>query len=142
MSVKKSVMLSDSTVKIMESMTDKRNPDNSVAWSNQINRAIVVLDFLARTHLPDFTDQEWQTILNCYAGTCGSLERPPYRVASDLMDDLGLIDVEAHPDSELVKRIHGMSQVEQFSILVFVEKFWSHDWNHCKDFGEIKKALS
>jgi hypothetical protein len=135
-------MISDQTLKIMQSMTDQRNPDTSIAWSNLVNRAIVVNDYMARTHLPELTDGEWQVVLNCYAGTCGSIEHPPYRIASDMMDDLGLINVEDHPSADLVKRIHAMSQVEQFAILSFVEKFWSADWSHVEGFDDIKKALS
>ena len=59
MSMKKSVMLSDHTVAIMQSMTDKRDQGSKIAWSNLINRSLVVNDYLARVSLPDLTDDEW-----------------------------------------------------------------------------------
>ncbi len=142
MGKKTSVYLSDQTLNIMEKSRDKRNPDSAVAWSNIVNRSITICDFLFREHLPDFSASEWQAILNAYAGTIGNIEHPKYRVASDLMDDRGLVDVNDHPESELVKRIHSMSQVEQFAILMFNEIFWCGDWNDCADFDEIKARIS
>ena len=138
MSMKKSVMLSDHTVAIMQSMTDKRDQGSKIAWSNLINRSLVVNDYLARVSLPDLTDDEWTVILNAYAGCVGSIENPPFRVASDLMDDQGLVDVEQHSNPDLVKRIHSMSQSEQFAILVFVEKFWFGNWDSLANFGGFK----
>lgn len=140
MGTKKSVMLSDMTVAIMQTMTDKRNPDTAIAWSNLVNRGIIINDYLFRESLPELTQEEWQVILNAYTGTIGSIEHPPFRIASDLMDDLGLIDVEKHPNSELVKRIHNMTQVEQFAILSFVERFWNNHWD--QDFDEIKRIIT
>lgn len=137
MSIKKSVMITDQAHEIMKLRTDKRNPDNSIAWSNQVNRALILNDYLFRVSLPDLTDGEWQVILNAYAGTVGTLEHPPFRVASDLMDDLGLINVEDHPNPDLVKRIHNMTEVERFAILQFAEIFWNNDWSDVIDFRQI-----
>ena len=53
------------------------------------------------------------------------------------MDDLGLLDVADHPHADLVKRIHAMSQAEQFAILTFVHIFWAGDWNDVADFSEV-----
>jgi len=128
MSTKKSVLLTDRTVEIMQASTSQRDPDAAIAWSNQINRAVIINDWLFQSSLPDLSAEEWQVILNTYAGTIGSVEHPPYRVASDLMDDLGLIDVDDHPNADLVRRLHYMSQSQQFAILVFAERFWSGDW--------------
>lgn len=141
MSTKKSVLLTDHTVAIMQACTDKRNPDNSIAWSNLINRSIIVNDFLFRESLPDFSVEEWQAILNTYTGCYGILEHPPFRVASDMMDNRGLINVDDHPDTELVIRIHAMSQAEQFAILSFVERFWCNDWDHVEDFNEVIETI-
>ncbi len=142
MSIKKSVMLTDHTVAIMEACTDKRNPDRAIAWSNLVNRGIILGDFLFKSSLPKLTADEWQDILNTYSGTFGVLEHPPFRIASDMMDNLGLIDVNDHPNSELVKRIHNMSQAEQYAIMCFVERFWNNDWNHVRDFNEIIEIIS
>jgi len=139
MSLKKSVILGDHTVAIMRACT--RHDIDGPAWSNLVNRAIVVGDYLFRESLPDLTPAEWQTILNVYAGTVGSIEHPPYRIASDMMDDLGLIDVDQHPDADLVRRIHGMSQCQQYAILSFVERFWGNDWNHVENFQDVITAI-
>jgi len=141
MGLKKSVMLADDTVTIMDKCTDKRNPDNAIAWSNLVNRGIVICNHLMKSSMPDLTNQEWQEILSVYAGTCGSLENPPFRIASDMMDNLGLIDIDKHPNKDLVKKVYEMSQAEQFAILSFNEQYWHGDWNTCSDFAEIKNKI-
>lgn len=138
MSIKKSVMITDQAEKIMLANT---RDDGPIAWSQQVNRALIVNDWLFRQCLPELSAEEWQTVLNAYAGTTGSLEVPPYRVASDLMDDLGLIDVADHPMPELVKRLHAMDQAQQFAVLQFVERFWARDWNNAGSFGEIVEQI-
>lgn len=133
-------MLADRTVEIMQFCTDSRVPGSIIAWSNQVNRAILINDFLSRQMLPDFDDDEWGVILNVYVDTTGVIENPPYSIASDLMDSLGLIDVQAHPHTELVKRIHTMNQADQFAILSFVEKYW-HNSGSEMDFDKIKTII-
>jgi len=138
MSIKKSVMIHSTTLAVMNAMTDKRsNDENSPQWSSLVNRAVIVNDFLFRASMPDLSINDWQVILNCYAGTVGSLEHPPFRISSDLMDDRGLIDIDLHPDKDLVKRVHVMSQCEQFAILSFVERYWNNNWDHAKDFEDV-----
>jgi len=138
MSVKKSVLLDDHTVQIFEA---NRDPDTPIAWSRQVNRGIVIGDWLFKSSLPELTDGEWSVILSVYAGTCGSLEHPPYRIASDMMDDQGVIDINDHTDADLVKRIHGMSQAEQYAILTFNERYWNRDWSEYSSFEEIINAI-
>jgi len=137
MGIKKSVFLSDQTEAIIRKMS-RDDPE----WSRIINQTLSAADWVFRQSLPEFTPAEWQVILNTYAGTCDSLQVQPYRVASDLMDDLGLLDVNDHPNADLVKRIHGMTQAEQFAILTFVQIFWSNDWSDAKDFSEIIRRIS
>jgi len=139
MSIKKSVFLSDQSEAIIRKMS---RDDDHPQWSGIINQTLSAADWVFRQSLPDFTPEEWQAILNTYAGTCDTLQCHPYRVASDMMDDRGLIDVEDHPESELVKRIHGMTQAEQFAILTFVQIFWSNNWNDAADFSEVIATIS
>lgn len=140
-SVKKSVMLHDNAVEIMQKHT-RVDAGEQIAWSKLVNRGIITGDWLYRQSLPDLTDAEWQVILNAYAGTCETLDNHPYRIASDLMDDLGIIDVDQHPQPELLRRLHGMNQAEQFAVLVFVERFWTRDWSDAVDFNAIKSNIT
>lgn len=139
MGIKKSVFLSDESERIIRLMS---RDDDQPQWSQVINQTMSAAYWVFRESLPEFTPAEWQMILNTYAGTCQSLQSRPYRVASDMMDDLGLIDVSDHPMPGLVKRIHGMSQAEQFAILMFVEIFWNNNWNDAADFSEVISRIS
>jgi len=139
MSIKKSVFLSDQSESIVRKMS---RDDGYPQWSGIINQTMSAADWLFRQSLPEFSPDEWQIILNAYSGTCDSLQCQPYRVASDLMDDLGLLDVSDHPNADLVKRIYAMSQAEQFAILTFVQIFWSGDWNDVADFSEVIASIA
>jgi len=137
MGIKKSVFLSDQSEQIIRSMSrDDKHPQ----WSEIINQTLSAADWIFKQSLPNFTPAEWQVILNAYSGTCASLQCQPYRVASDLMDDLGLLEVDQHPNVDLVRRIHGMSQAEQFAILTFVQIFRSNNWN--EDLPEIIRTIA
>jgi len=139
MGIKKSVFLSEESEAIIRKMS---RDDDAPQWSNIINQQLSAADWAFRQSLPKLTTTEWQVILNAYAGTCDTLQARPYCIASDLMDDLGLIAVDDHPNPELVKRIHGMSQAEQFAILTFVQIFWSNSWDDVADFAEVITAIS
>lgn len=139
MSIKKSVMISDHAESILLKTT---RYDETPAWSQEVNRAIIAGDWIFRQSLPTLTPGEWEAVLNTYAGTTGAIDHPPYRVAADMMDDQGLVDVTQHPNADLVIRIHAMSQVEQYAILIFVERFWAGDWDEAADFSETIKLIS
>lgn len=126
-SIKKSVMFSDGTQKYIAART---RAEDEIAWSQSLNEGFKALKWLTDQALPELAAAEWQVILNAYAGSIISFD-PPYRVASDLMDDVGAISIEDLEPSyaALVKKIHGMSQLEQYAIMDFVQKFWSRDWN-------------
>jgi|SRR5690625_2359700 len=127
-SIKKSVMFSDGTQAYIAART--KGGLDEISWSKALNEGFKALKWLADQALPDLSADEWQVILNAYAGSIVSFD-PPYRVASDLMDDVGAISIEELEPSyaALVKKIHGMSQLEQYAIMDFVQKFWSRDWN-------------
>ncbi len=136
--MKKSVSLSDQAVAAIQMLSlDSKRPE----WSRVINQQIEASMWLFRSSLPDLSDAEWEYILNAYAGSWEPMKFPPYRVASDLMDHEGVLDVNDHPMPDLVRRIHAMSQAEQYAILMFVQMFWRNDWNHHGTFGEIRDAI-
>lgn len=135
-SLKKSAMISEETQGYAAART--KTPIEEVTWSAPVNEAFKALKWLSNEALPDLSPSEWEVILNAYAGSIVSFN-PPFRVASDLMDDAGAISLEElKPDhAAIVKRVHGMSQIEQFAIMDFVQKFWARDWSDCEDFREI-----
>lgn len=136
-SLKKSVMFSESTVNYIEARTKE---DDEISWSKALNEGFKALQWLTKEALPDFDAQEWQAILNVYAGSFIEFN-PPFRIASDMMDDAGAIALEElSPEyAALVKKVHGMSQLQQFAILDFVQKFWSKSWDG--DMSEIIKQI-
>ena len=104
-------------------------------WSGVINQTMTAAKWIASQSLPDLSPAEWELIVDAYIdiGNRESLQHPPYRIASDLMDYLGLLDVADHPNPELVKRIHAMGQAEQFAILTCVQRFWNGELNVFSD---------
>lgn len=140
-SLKKSVMFSDATVKYIEA---RYRHSEDIGWSEALNESFNALKYITLSSLPDFSEEEWTTILNVYSGCAMSYKTFfPLRIASDMMDAAGAISLEelAEDYASVVKKVHAMSQVEQFAILDFVQKFWCNDWNDCEDFDEIKSKI-
>lgn len=136
MAIKKSVFLSDYSVEWIE-LTTKKTLNNKELdgpkWSESINAAFEQLRFLLRSSLPSLSMDEWQAILNVYTGCYFPAHGVPARIASDMMDNIGAVDItiveERAPDyAALVRKTHAMSQLEQLAILYFVQIFWSNDW--------------
>jgi hypothetical protein len=133
--MKKSVFLSSKTVEWIECTTKIYHPaSDGPKWSEAINATFEHLRFLLKNSLPDLSAEEWEIILNVYAGCYMPAHGVPARIASDMMDDLGEVSIEnvrknlpAYAD--LVIKIHALSQTEQFAILYFVQIFWSRDWS-------------
>lgn len=148
MATKKSVFLADFTVNwINDTTTKKLNGEelDGPKWSESINATFEQFRFLLRDALPDLDQNEWQTILNVYAGCYFPAHGVPARIASDMMDNLGECDLAAvektMPDyAALVRKVHAMNQVEQLAILYFVQIFWSNDWK-MGEWGDIVKAI-
>lgn len=142
MATKKSVFLSDTTVSFINATTSGPD-DDGPKWSNAINASIEQYRYLLASAMPELTDMEWQAILNTYAGCYMPAHNYPPRIASDMMDDMGEINIDnVEPErAALIKRIHAMSQLEQMAILYFNQIFWLNDWNHCADFNEVKTSI-
>lgn len=142
-SVKKSVMFSDQTVAYIKARTRE---ENEISWSQALNEGFKALAWVTKQSLPELSAKEWGMLLNVYAG-CIVEFTPPFRIASDMMDDRGEISIETLDKVDpgyaaLVRKMHGLSQIEQFAVLDFVQKFWSRSWNDCKDWGEIYRKIS
>jgi hypothetical protein len=135
MATKKSVFLSGHTVSWIESTTsvNTKEAEEGPRWSEAINATFEQFRFLLREALPELDADEWETILNVYAGIYFPAHGVPARIASDMMDNLGEISVEnveaVNPGyAALVKKVHAMPQAQQLAILYFVQIFWSSDW--------------
>ena len=129
MSLKKSVMISDSAVAAIQA---RSRGDIGIGWSQSINKAITDLKTLCRVMLPDLTENEWVMVLNVHNGSF--LEDQtffPLRLASDVMDCYGVVDIGEldEPHQALVRKLHTMSQAEQYAILDMVQKYWSFQPN-------------
>jgi hypothetical protein len=148
MATKKSVFLSDYTVKWIEYTTKKKLNGEEIEgakWSESINATFEQFRFLIRGSLPELTMEEWTIILNVYAGCYFPAHGVPCRIASDIMDDIGEFSIEAveklMPEkAELIRKVHAMSQLEQLAMLYFVQIFWSNDWP-MKQWNEIEKEI-
>ena len=141
MSKKAGVYLTDHSQAIIESLSGE-----SASPSSVINAALERYRWVCSQSLPDLTAQEWQSILNVYAGSEMSSYSPPYRVASDMMDDIGAVDIAAVADNdpdyaELVRKTHAMTQAEQLAIIDFCQRFWCRDWSEFADFDAIKRHI-
>lgn len=138
-SIKKSVMFSELTQDYIAART---RSDDNIAWSEALNEGFKALKWLSQQALPELSAEEWQIILNAYAGSIVSFN-PPYRVASDLMDDVGAISIEElEPEyAALVKKVHSMDQMGQYAIMDFVQKFWAKDWSDKPDFAAIAAEI-
>ena len=105
-------------------------------WSFAVNRQFDLaaaraakLRWLAEQLLPDLSDQEWQLVLNAYAGTARDELEPQgrYRIASDVMDDHGIEILDGcEPEFQAaIRKLAGLSQAQQFAVAQFINWFWS-----------------
>jgi len=134
-----SLSLTEHTAKILE-----ENPlasANKKNWSDIINRAIVIDDHISKNNLPELTNNEWGQILNSFLADSIKFQLPPFNLASDLLNGMGIYNENAHPNSSLIHRLNKMSQAEQYAILVFIEKFRWTDLTDCGDFDRVKSVI-
>jgi hypothetical protein len=135
-------MINDQTFAHLRRRT-RYDHDHDILWSAAINGGFEALGWLSQELLPDLTDAEWQLILNTYSGCLLDYHRP-LRIASDIMDDLGAIDInDLDADTAaVVRKCHAMSQPEQFAVLDFVSQFWAGDWSDAEDFQAIVSKIT
>lgn len=142
MSTKKSVFLSTPTVDWIESTTI--NGDSNPKWSESINATFSQFRYLIAGALPELTMDEWQIILNVYAGSYLPAHGFPPRIAGDIMDDVGAISIDSVENlmpkkAELIRKVHAMSQLEQLAVLYFAQIFWLNKWD--SEWPEIVEAI-
>lgn len=135
MSLKKSVMFSDQAVTYI---TARTRDQNDIAWSQSVNRTFEAVEWLSRYLLPELNQQEWELILNTYAGCITDFHRP-LRIASDMMDNFGEVDInDLSPEiAGVVRKCHALSQPQQFAVMDFINVFWSRDWSSFKNWDDI-----
>lgn len=138
-SIKKSVMFSDATVSFIRA---RNKAEDEIMWSQALNENFKALSWLIRASLPELLVEDWEKILNVYAGSIIEFQ-PPFRIASDIMDYHGALELQQLEQdwAMLAITLHGMSQAQQYAIMEFVRVFWSHDWSDTEDFKEIIRQI-
>lgn len=145
MSIKKSIMISDQTVNFLNSRSKE---DSYISWSQGINSAVVELDAVYADLLPrvmdKLTSDDWQVILDTYSGCLLNPVVMPQRIASDIMDNYGVIEVTALPEAcqNAVRTVHGMSQSEQLAIMHLVRRFWATQAKKDETLAEMVARLA
>lgn len=112
--------------------------------SEHINAMIERYDWIMRYSLPDMTAEQWQMLLNVYAGSEMTSYHPPYRIASDIMDCYGVLELSELDASlaETVRQIHAMSQAQQCAILDACQRFWcAPSDERLKDGEDLKQSM-
>jgi hypothetical protein len=143
MATKKSVFLSDLTTNWIEVTTKKDDFEQGAKWSEAINATFEQLIYLVRSSLPELSVKEWEIILNVYAGCYFPAHGVPARIASDIMDNFGEVDIDdIKPElAAFVRKTHAMSQTEQLAILYVAQMFLSKNWGSYNDFQDIINAI-
>lgn len=140
-SIKKSVMLSEQAQRYIDTRGYTKGGGEDYAWSEAVNETFKAAQWVAESSLPELSQAEWQHILNAHSGVIIDYT-PPYRLASDLMDNVGAVSLEElDPDyAALVRKLHSMSQAAQFAVLDFTRKFWARAWSG--DWDSIYAAIT
>jgi broad specificity polyphosphatase/5'/3'-nucleotidase SurE len=136
MAVKKSVFLSDRTANFIKLTTCKEGFDIAPKWSESINATTDQFRYLLKINVPELSIYEWTSIFNVYNGCMNRAHSVPVRVASDMMDYRGAIDLEQvekdDPDyAALVRKVYAMTQVEQIAITYVAQ--WATQWELRED---------
>ena len=143
MGTKKNMSLSVETVEFLEAR--KMGPDNQIRWSPSVNSMFNQVRWILSQELPDLKNEEWQVIFNTYVGIALGGFHPPFRIASDVMDNNGEVDINNLDDkiANTIKKVHKLSQVQQWAIMDMVQKFWSRGDREIDSFedeiNELKK---
>lgn len=100
------------------------------SWSQGINGAVATLQFVLSNSLPDLTEYEWECVLNTFNGTMWDDERIEsfLSIASRMMDEIGAVDINEVEEkyAHVVRKMHKLSVVEQYSVADMCRKFWSN----------------
>jgi hypothetical protein len=119
MALRKSVYLSTATAEWVNSTTEK-DETGQPKWSEALNASVASLRHILKSSLPIFTASEWNDLIEAYPDPD---LRGPIRIAVDLMDKFGAVDVTDLTcyAQNLVRRTRMMSQAEQMAILYAIK---------------------
>ncbi len=139
-SMRVSAYFSAASAAAIQARTPKGEKPNISGTTNELIRRYV---WLVKSSLPELTNDEWQTLINVYAGCWLGEFVPPARIASDMMDDAGVLSLdELESDyAALVRKAHGWNQAEQLAVLDFIQRFWCGEWSGYESFSAIKQAI-
>ena len=142
MSIKKSVMISDQTLNFIEERTNCE-----IGWSKAVNGAFSSLQLLINLNMPNLSDKDWRIVLDVHCGNINLFDSVsyPFRLASDVMDHYGVIDLnDLAPEIQVtVKKLHGLTQAEQYAVYDVVGRFWAENWSEIDgDFSDILESLT
>ena len=132
MSNRKVFYISERTADWITSTTAKLDFGEKARWSVAVNATVDQFRYLLRESLPDLDIEEWTIILNVYAGCYFPAHGIPARIASDMLDNVGVDSIEDITNEDykaLAIKVYGMTQIEQFAILYFVQIFFANKWN-------------
>lgn len=122
---KRSVHISEKTESVIGFMSDEKT-NGSKNYSGSINSGLLMLEQLMIQSKPELSQDEWVYLANVYSGCLIELGTTPIRIASDIMDDLGIYDISAIDDigRGLIQKISPMSQCQQAAILWEIKRMW------------------
>jgi len=142
MSIKKSIILSDLTLRSINSRKSK-NADE-ILWSQAVNNSFQKNEWLIKELLPQMAGDEWKIILNVYTGCWLEDFQGSYRISSDIMDDVGVINIDelSKEYRDMVKKMHKLTQAEQWAITEVVHKFWCGNFNEFENINDIIKHIT
>ena len=132
MSYRTVIYLSGRTCAWITDTTAKPDFGEKARWSVAVNATVDQFRYLIRNSLPDLSRDEWTIILNVYAGCYFPAHAIPARIASDMLDNVGVDSIEDITNEDykaLAIKVYGMTQIEQFAILYFVQIFFANKWN-------------
>ena len=142
MGIKKSVMISDQTLNFIEERTNCE-----IAWSKAVNGAFSNLQLLINLNMPNLSDKDWRIVLDVHSGNINLFDSVsyPFRLASNVMDHYGVIDLnDLVPEIQMtVKKLHGLTQAEQYAVYDVVGRFWAKNWSEVDgEFSDILESLT
>lgn len=136
MGKKLGIYFSDESASLLDGMGE-------ASTSAIVNSLLSRYRWMCQQSLPELSDGDWQTLLNVYAG-CEMVSHPmPVRIASDILDEFGALELaELEPEvADLARLARDWTQAEQLAVLDFCQRYWSQSWDG-KSFDAVKKTLA
>lgn len=117
---KRSIHISEKTEALIGFLSDE-NRNGRKNYSGSINAGLLMLEALMAQSKPEFSEEEWVYLCKVY---CAVEFMMPIRIASDIMDDVGIYDISKIDavGRSLIEKISTMSQCQQAAILWEIKK--------------------